>query len=296
MGKSVLLVDSDPQCNLTSYLLADDVVDESAQQVEQERRRDDLDRCSSRCPQHRAGTANKAAICWPVETARRRHQALGVRGVSVRLLDRQLEAASRRTEGHHIDQHTGRPGRSAVASRLCVLRHRAEHWRLEPRSSTRLQFLHRARCLRSVLHACIGHAGARRCRDGFSTPRPLRLSRRTTPRFFQPSQPCSATFRSDSGSTGRTWRRRASSYLKEIKKRVQEDVAVVLRKQEACLAPQPSLDPMLGQVKDLASLVQVAQRRGRPNLGMFVGHNRRSEEHPYDLSQDGEAHRAGGRG
>ena len=28
MGKSVLLVDSDPQCNLTSYLLADDVVDE----------------------------------------------------------------------------------------------------------------------------------------------------------------------------------------------------------------------------------------------------------------------------
>lgn len=28
IGKSVLLVDSDPQCNLTSYLLADDVVDE----------------------------------------------------------------------------------------------------------------------------------------------------------------------------------------------------------------------------------------------------------------------------
>jgi len=27
-GKRVLLVDSDPQCNLTSYLLADDVVDE----------------------------------------------------------------------------------------------------------------------------------------------------------------------------------------------------------------------------------------------------------------------------
>ncbi|HEX4071067.1 MAG TPA: ParA family protein [Planctomycetaceae bacterium] len=27
LGKSVLLVDSDPQCNLTSYLLSDDVVD-----------------------------------------------------------------------------------------------------------------------------------------------------------------------------------------------------------------------------------------------------------------------------
>src|SRR3989442_10943439 len=27
LGKSVLLVDTDPQCNLTSYLLSDDVVD-----------------------------------------------------------------------------------------------------------------------------------------------------------------------------------------------------------------------------------------------------------------------------
>ena len=28
LGKSVLLIDSDPQCNLTSYLLSDDVVDD----------------------------------------------------------------------------------------------------------------------------------------------------------------------------------------------------------------------------------------------------------------------------
>src|SRR5258707_1096948 len=28
LGKSVLLVDSDPQCNLTSYLLSDDLVDD----------------------------------------------------------------------------------------------------------------------------------------------------------------------------------------------------------------------------------------------------------------------------
>ena len=28
LGKAVLLVDSDPQCNLTSYLLADDIVDD----------------------------------------------------------------------------------------------------------------------------------------------------------------------------------------------------------------------------------------------------------------------------
>ena len=56
----------------------------------------------------------------------------------------------------------------------------------------------------------------------------------------------------------------ASLYLREIKNRVQEDVAVVLREQEACLAPPRSVDPMLGQVKDLASLVQAAQREGVP--------------------------------
>ena len=56
----------------------------------------------------------------------------------------------------------------------------------------------------------------------------------------------------------------ASSYLREIKNRIQEDVAVVLRKQEARLAPPPSVDPMLGQVRDLASLVQAAQREGVP--------------------------------
>jgi len=28
MGRRVLVVDSDPQCNLTSYLIADDVVDD----------------------------------------------------------------------------------------------------------------------------------------------------------------------------------------------------------------------------------------------------------------------------
>lgn len=35
-GKRVLLVDSDPQCNLTSYLIADDVVDELLDKADSE--------------------------------------------------------------------------------------------------------------------------------------------------------------------------------------------------------------------------------------------------------------------
>ena len=63
---------------------------------------------------------------------------------------------------------------------------------------------------------------------------------------------------------GQVMAKEAGFYLREIKSRVQEDVAAVLRKQAKCLAPPRSVDPELGQVRDLASLVQAAQREGVP--------------------------------
>ena len=56
----------------------------------------------------------------------------------------------------------------------------------------------------------------------------------------------------------------ADLYLREIRARIQEDVAAVLRKQDEHLAPPRSVDPMLAPVKDLASLVQASQREGLP--------------------------------
>ena len=59
-----------------------------------------------------------------------------------------------------------------------------------------------------------------------------------------------------------TWE--ASSYYREIKSRVYKDVSSVLRGIDKKLAPAASVNPVVGRVRDLASVVQVAQREGVP--------------------------------
>ncbi len=56
----------------------------------------------------------------------------------------------------------------------------------------------------------------------------------------------------------------SAQYLRQIKRKVYENVSSVLRELDPDLAPDPSVDPMIGQVKDFASLVQAAQREGVP--------------------------------
>lgn len=63
---------------------------------------------------------------------------------------------------------------------------------------------------------------------------------------------------------GQTMAREPTRYLRQIKKRVYERVAAVLRAIDHGLAPDATTDPLVGQVKDFASLVQTAQREGVP--------------------------------
>ena len=56
----------------------------------------------------------------------------------------------------------------------------------------------------------------------------------------------------------------ASSYHRKIKNHVYEDISSVLRKVDKKLAPKRSINPLVGKVQDLASVVQVAQREGVP--------------------------------
>jgi cellulose biosynthesis protein BcsQ len=63
---------------------------------------------------------------------------------------------------------------------------------------------------------------------------------------------------------GQTMAREPAHYLRHIKKRVYERVAAVLRRIDHGLAPDATVDPVVGQVKDFASLVQTAQREGVP--------------------------------
>ena len=61
---------------------------------------------------------------------------------------------------------------------------------------------------------------------------------------------------------GQAMAQEASTYLRQIKKRMYENISAVLRDIDHNLAPKPSVDPVVGKVKDFASLVQTAQREG----------------------------------
>ena len=61
---------------------------------------------------------------------------------------------------------------------------------------------------------------------------------------------------------GRTMTLEANSYLRQINDRVHRDVSGVLRSVNEDLAPASSTDPIIGRVKDFTSIVQRAQREG----------------------------------
>lgn len=61
---------------------------------------------------------------------------------------------------------------------------------------------------------------------------------------------------------GQLMTKEANSYLRKIKDRVYGDISSVLRDIDKDLAPPKSTNPVVGQVKDFASVVQAAQREG----------------------------------
>lgn len=63
---------------------------------------------------------------------------------------------------------------------------------------------------------------------------------------------------------GQTMAQEPAKYLRQIKRRVYEHVAAALRSIDPALAPDGTTDPIVGKVKDFASLVQLSQREGVP--------------------------------
>ena len=61
---------------------------------------------------------------------------------------------------------------------------------------------------------------------------------------------------------GQTMTREARSYHRQIRDRVYQDISSVLYKIDRNLAPEKSVNPLIGQVRDFASVVQRAQREG----------------------------------
>ena len=263
MGKSVLLVDSDPQCNLTSYLLPDEQVD-------------DLLNESSGSDGQTIWTAVRPVVHNTGPGRLIEPQAVG----QLKLLAGDIKLSE--FEEFLYDSWT-----DSLKRRLGALRAITS-------ISTLVDQVHRQSPLDYVFYDTGPNIGALNRillldSSFFIVPvacdlysmRALATLGQTLSRWVFDAEtiaaiaPDDATLLSAKPALlgyipqrfrvyGQNMAKEARSYLQEIKKRVQEDVAVVLRKQEACLAPPPSVDPMLGQVRDLTSLVQVAQREGVP--------------------------------
>ena len=69
----------------------------------------------------------------------------------------------------------------------------------------------------------------------------------------------------------------ASFYYKKIRSRVNKDISSVLREIDESLAPASSVNPVVGKVRNLASVVQVAQREGVPIWECSASNNKRKE-------------------
>ncbi len=61
---------------------------------------------------------------------------------------------------------------------------------------------------------------------------------------------------------GQQMAKEPAKYLRQIKKRIYEDVTGVLHAVDRSLAPSATVDPIVGMVKDFGSLIQQAQREG----------------------------------
>ena len=263
MGKSVLLVDSDPQCNLSSYLLADDVVDDLLNE---------------------SSTSNGQTI-WsavrPVLNNTGPGRLVAPQAVAdLKLLPGDIKLSE--FEEFLYDSWT-----DSLKRRLGALRAITS-------ISTVVGQIHRLSPLDYVFYDTGPNIGALNRvllldSDFFIVPvacdlystRALATLGQAMARWIFDAETIAAIAPDDAALLtaqpaflgyipqqfrvyGRVMAKEANSYLQEIKNRVQEDVAAVLRKQRKCLAPPRSVDPALGQVKDLASLVQAAQREGVP--------------------------------
>ena len=61
---------------------------------------------------------------------------------------------------------------------------------------------------------------------------------------------------------GQSMASQPATYFRQIRRRIYQDVSSMLRQVDTNLAPPSTVDPRIGAVKDFASLVQAAQREG----------------------------------
>ena len=262
LGKSVLLVDSDPQCNLTSYLLPDDVVD------------DLLDHSNDQQDGRTIWSAVK-----PISDGTDSVRLVGLTEIGdVALLpgDIRLSEFEEFLGDAWADGFKRRMGALRATSSISYLISNLDRQRnfdfVFYDTGPNIGPLNRVLLLDSdffiVPVAC----------DLFST-RALATLGQTVKKWILDADTIGAL--APDGEMllkgrpeflgyipqrfrvyGQAMSREADFYHKTIKRRVHEDISSVLREIDRKLAPARSVDPVVGKVQDLASVVQVAQREG----------------------------------
>lgn len=263
LGKSVLLVDSDPQCNLTSYLLSDDVVDNL------------LDH--SEGPEGQTiWTAVKPVFERIGEAKTIQPKNIG----SLALLPGDIRLSD-------FEEFLAEAWTDSFKRRLGGIRATASISNLVSRVNEQSPFdfvfydtgpnigpLNRVLLLDShffiVPVAC----------DLFSV-RALSTLGETLKRWILDARTI-ASLAPDGADLlrarpqflgyipqrfkvyGQVMAQEPAHYFRQIRQRVYDRVAAVLRGIDPLLAPDASTDPIVGKVKDFASMVQTAQREGVP--------------------------------
>lgn len=263
IGKSVLLVDSDPQCNLTSYLLADDVVDELLNESDGPHGRTIW---SALRPVSHGDRTGRLVAPIPVGDIALLPGDIRLSSFEETLNESWIGCFRRRLGALYAT--------TSISTLVSALHGQSGYDYVFFDSGPNIGPLNRVLLLDSnyfiVPVAC----------DLFSV-RALATLGQAIGTWMSDADTVNAIAPDDVPLLGakpklfgyipqrfrvygQLMAKEASLYLREIKSRIHHDVASVLRKHDESLAPPPGEDPRLGQVKDLASLVQVAQREGTP--------------------------------
>jgi len=263
IGKSVLLVDSDPQCNLTSYLLADDVVDELLDNS------DGLEGqtiwTAVRPLIERIGNAR---LINPVDV-----EKLSLLPGDIRLSEYEEFLSESWTDSFRR-RIGGLRATSSISELVMHVNESRKYDFVFYDTGPNIGALNRVLLLDSdyfiVPVAC----------DLFSV-RALSTLGQSLKRWIIDWETIAALAPDDvtllNGKPkflgyipqgfkeyGQTMALEPRKYLRQIKKQVYENISAVLRSIDSELAPEKTVDPLVGQVKDFASLVQMAQREGVP--------------------------------
>ena len=260
-GKSVLLVDSDPQCNLTSYLLSDDVVDELLN--------------------HSNETTGRTI--W--SAVRPVFHNLGVGRFVEPIMAGNVALVPGDIRLSEFEEFLGDAWADSFKRRLGALLATSSISDMVTRLSRNRQFdfvfydtgpnigsLNRVLLLDSdffIVPVACDLFSVRALGTLGQTIKKWILDARTIASIAPDSAACLTAAPTFLGYVpqrfkvyGRKMTKDASFYLRRIESRMNTDISSVLRDIDKGLAPARSAKSVLGKIPDIASLVQRAQREG----------------------------------